>query len=321
MTPTVASTGSTVAAENKIKFNFFPYKNKENLHRIEKEVSGIKHRYLTGIASGSKLDLHGERITENAIRNMQEQGNSGNVLLYADKHGVYYTDDIGILTKSDIAPNGDWIAEFRLYDESDNQGQMTLERVNKLWKQINGIAPYTEPMQKGFSVEGYIPDDGILMMDEGGRRVIDNVILDGCVVVPRPAYPTSIAHSVYKALGEHSPWVLKKEADGFLETLQKDLSVKSLSIYKAIYYLSDNLEITTEKLLEKTSDDKQLTYTLDYMIDGCKELIIKSILQNRKPSSHGEIPQATSKNNTQILSELIKTFDDIEKKLTKELSK
>lgn len=176
---------------------------------VEKDFNGKKRKYLAGIASGIKTDLHGERMTENAIKSFMEQANSEDILLYPDIHGIRSSEDIGILARAEVLPTGDWYTEYRLYDNEDGVGDMTLEKVDKIWRQVNGLPPYRKPRRKGFSVEGYIPDNGILTVDKDGRRVINDVKLDGVVLVPRPAYNDSIAHAVYKALGETPPWITK----------------------------------------------------------------------------------------------------------------
>ena len=89
-----------------IRFVFDLYGNDTSQYAIEKDVgTGLKRRYLKGVASGIAVDGHGERMTEKAINRMQEQANSGEVLLYADKHGVAYTEDIGKLVKAQIDPS------------------------------------------------------------------------------------------------------------------------------------------------------------------------------------------------------------------------
>lgn len=186
-----------------IRFLMYPYLPEQKQHVVEKaDAGGQKRRYLYGIASGMKTDGTGERMTANCVKAMKAQADSGEILLYAGQHGVDHTDDIGRLTSSQITPGGDWVIESRLYDEGDgfDPGSKTLEKANKLWKQLNGLKPYRHPLKKGFSIEGFIPDGGILEMSETGQRVIDNVELDGVLVTPRPAYLPSVAQAVYKAL-------------------------------------------------------------------------------------------------------------------------
>lgn len=177
---------------------------------VEKSVNGVKHRYMCGIASGTRIDQHGERLTQHCIDSIVEQCNKGDVLLYADVHGIKASEDIGILTDCNIDPNGDWVVEFRLYDESDGVDQASLEIADKLWKQLNGLPPYRKPRRKGFSIEGYVPDENGLVDKKEKFGVIDDIVLEGVVVVPEPAYQDSVIHSVYKALGETPEWTHRK---------------------------------------------------------------------------------------------------------------
>lgn len=242
--------------DNRIEFQYQPFDFDNRGHFVEKDEEGKKRRYLKGIVSGTRTDGHGERITDKCIKSFHEQANKGDLLLYADKHGIRFTDDIGILVKSVITPENDWYAEWRLYDESDGVGPNTLERCDKLWRQMLGLPPYKVPKQKGFSVEGYIPPNGIIAMSSDGRRVIDEVALDGAVVVPRPAYKTSIAHALYKALGENSPYLLEKEINSFKASLELDNL--NNSYYKKRYQFQDKLEDMIENvMLNKSLRDKR----------------------------------------------------------------
>lgn len=234
-----------VAQKTRIDIPYHPFHFETKGHTIEKAVEGstVKHRYLRGITSGTKVDGHGERITESCIKDLQEQGKAGTVLLYADRHNVSYTEDIGILVDSEVTPDGDWVCEFRLYDESDGVSQSCLDTIEKLWKQINGLPPYKAPLQKGFSIEGYVPDNGILSVDADGRRVINRIILDGAVVVPRPAYTSSVASSLYKALDENPPWVDAKIEQG-ASAFKTAIAAGEMqnSYFKSSYKYQDKLE-------------------------------------------------------------------------------
>ncbi|MCJ7507833.1 MAG: hypothetical protein MUO85_03765 [candidate division Zixibacteria bacterium] len=174
----------------RISFYLFPFDWEHNNHILEKaDTKGHKRKYLVGVASGIQIDGHGERLTQNAINSIQRQANSGDILLYQDVHGIRDNDDIGILDESDILPNNDWKTSFRLYDEFDDLDENIVKNNDKLWKKFNGVAPYTRKRQKGFSIEGFVPPDKILSFEKDatgriGKRVIDDVILDGVVLVP-----------------------------------------------------------------------------------------------------------------------------------------
>jgi len=253
---------------NRISFKFHPRGNiYKHEHVIEKEENGKKRRYLAGITSGIKIDGHKEKMTENCIKSFMEQANSGNILLYPDVHGIRQTEDIGKLVSAKTLSNNDWYTEYRLYDKDDGIGAVKLERCDDMWKQINGLPPYTRngkpaPKQKGFSVEGVVEDKDIIMSSDGvTERIINNVNLDGVVVVPRPAYLSSIAHSCYKALGEKTPYKIHKDKiRKNIDIIFKDKLHES-EIEKNFYQkredLLDVLDETVEEIMKSNENDKK----------------------------------------------------------------
>jgi len=260
----------------RIAFHFQPYNDVKSEHLVEKDENGKKRRYLRGVSSGLAVDGHGERMTDECIKGFMNQANSGDVLLYPDLHGVRGTDDIGIMTKANITPEGDWMTEYRLYDEEDGVGAHTLERADKMWKQLKGLPPYTKPRQKGFSIEGNIPDGGIAQMAQGGKRVINQVDLDGVVIVPRPAYKTSIAHAVYKALGEQSPWAVAKAIAGRMRSQIMENEIKDM-YYRKRYMVDDALgEEIKSVMCDPANMDK--ANQLNTVFDEYKQIMIELIL-------------------------------------------
>lgn len=317
-----------------INFSFHPYQFDKKNHVLEKsEENGAKRRYLKGIASGMSVDAHGERLTQNCVKSLQDQASSGDLLLYSDKHGIKFTDDIGRVEKSEITPTGDWIIEARLYNQADGIGANTLEKIDKLWKQLNGIPPYTTPKQKGFSIEGYIPDDGIVEMSSDGRRVIDAIDLDGVVVVPRPAYKTSIANSIYKALNENPPWIIEKSINNFKSIIATE-EVQS-SFYKQRYIYNDKLEEEIENImLNDTIRDKsdalktlfnEYSSAMIELIVQSKDNFVRSKVPDRLNSiefnylGKQEIKSINNNNKFIVLKNLFSNLELLEKKLLKEV--
>lgn len=268
-----------------IKFHFHPlgWDNKE--FAIEKSERGMKRRYLRGISSGVKIDGHGERMTENCVKSFSDQAKSGDILLYPDIHGIRSTEDIGILCDHDITKGGDWVTEYRLYDNEDNVGSMTIEKGDKLWRQMNGLPPYTRPKQKGFSIEGDIPDGGIVQMSSDNRRVIDAVNLEGVVVVPRPAYKDSVAHACYKALGEESPWQMSKDVMGRLLSQITDVE-KSEAYFLRRFQIDDALHKAIYDTM--VNDGVNKSNKLNIIFDEYKSLMIDLI--NKSESTFVEFP-------------------------------
>ena len=161
--------------DRNIHLHFHPREFDKGNHVIEKaDSAGRKRRYLCGISSGVKVDEHGERMTEKCIKSFMSQANSGQVLLFPDIHGIKESEDIGFLSKAEILDSNDWHTEFGLWDEGDGIGKNKSEKIDTLWKQVNGLPPYKKARQKGFSIEGIIPETSIIMDNFGNmdRRVL-----------------------------------------------------------------------------------------------------------------------------------------------------
>ena len=264
-----------------IKFHFHPYKYDENQHVIEKADSeGRQRRYLAGISSGLNVDAHGERMSEKCIGSFMNQANSGDILLFPDAHGIQESNDIGILNKAEILPTGDWYTEFRLYDEHDNVGPVKLEKSDTIWKQMNGLPPYQRKRQKGFSIEGIIPDTAIIAssVTELDRSVIDDVMLDGVVLVPRPAYKDSIATAVYKALGETTPY----RRESIQTTIRENVELQDIedNYYKYKWQYLDALEQNIELIMTKVNNNK--SEELQILFDEYSRLMTNLILNSER---------------------------------------
>lgn len=269
----------------KISFQLFPYHyesiDSKNEYLVEKsDPSGRKRRYICGVASGMQIDAHGERLTKNAVQSMMRQANSGDVLLYNDIHGIRDNEDIGILEKAEILPSGDWKTDFRLYDEYDDLGSEIVEKNEKLWKKLNGIPPYTKRRQKGFSIEGYVPEKSILSMQkDGSQRVIDDVMLDGVVLVPRPAY-NSVIEAVYKCLGELSPTVETKVRKQFNSTLSELVNQKETEnkYFTKKYEIENALEDAIKEVMVDKFENKR--ERLEILFEEYKSMIIDLIINS-----------------------------------------
>lgn len=273
-----------------ISFRFHPFNIEKGEHVVEKTYKGVLRRYLRGISSGILRDGHGERMTTKCLKSMHKQGKAGDILLFAGLHGVNFVDDVGVLTNSDVIDNRDWLTEYMLHDPTDGfdpSGQ-TMENVDKLWKQVNGFRPYKHPVQKGFSVEGIIPDGSILdgKTQKDGRiteRVIDDMTLDGVVVVSRPAYLDSVVTAVYKALKELPPQGVEKLHKNLHDTISSKLADEESkrNFYQQFYLINDVLIEKIESIM--AIGDGRESQRLDILLDEYKTALIPLILQ------HGDV--------------------------------
>jgi len=272
-----------IETSGKINFQFLPFKQDQNLHAVERVQKGAKagkRRYLIGVSSGLAVDGHGERMTEKAIDGFLAQANTGEVLLYPDVHGIKSSDDIGRLVKSDILDDGDWQTEFELYDGSEGAQNYQVEKANALWNQVMGLPPYKKARQKGFSIEGSIPEGGF-SMDGKGRRVINSVELDGVVVVPKPAYNTSIAMAIYKALGEKTPQDLKKSLSSKFSELvsRREEENEYYSTKWDFSYVLDEAikEVMENGDIDEASRRQYLEQVFQDFTTGMIDLILRSV--------------------------------------------
>ena len=262
--------------KRKVEFHFGPYAMEQGLFAVEKDESGRKRRYLEGIASGLQVDGHGERMTEQCIKSFQRQAQSGDILLYEGQHGVNFIDDIGKLVGSYVDGTGNWHASFRLYDELDGFAptSATIEKANKVWMQSCGLPPYSVAKQRGFSIEGEIPQGGLQMVDQSGKRIMDDVVLDGVVLVTRPAYNDSIATAVYKALGIPGPWKVKKNLERALtEKMESEDSRETY--YHRRFQLNDALDSEIQRIM--SGPDNERRAQLDTLFDEYKKLAVEEI--------------------------------------------
>jgi hypothetical protein len=269
----------------KISFHFQPNLQKEGKFLdtmiVEKEIDGKKKRYFEGISSGLKKDAHKERVSDRCIKKFMEQANSGDMLLFPDIHGIKQSEDIGILEKATILENGDWWTSYRLYDEDDDPGQYKLEKINNLWKQCMGLPPYKKKKQMGFSIEGIIPEENGIIMSSTGDTILDDIQLDGVVLVPRPAYMDSIANAVYKALDILPPWREEKVQKNIQGKLNQVINEKELKdkYWSKKYDVQDALSQTIEEIMLDAQDMK--IERLSIVFDEYKTAMINLLMESQ----------------------------------------
>lgn len=271
----------TTGIARNISFHFRQYDFENSGHAVYKDTgNGFKRRYLIGVSSGLNTDAHGERMSEKAIKSFLEQANAGEILLYPDVHGIKDSEDIGILTKAEILENGDWYTEYRLYDEYDEVGPSKLEKIDTIWKQMNGLPPYGKPRQKGFSIEGSIPEESVLYGETENLKqgILDAVNLDGVVLVSKPAYQDSIATSIYKALGQTTPGRKKSLQESLTQNIEEEEEEENY--YRLKWKIHDALESSIERVMRKNNNNKE--QELNILFDEYKVILTDLILKSER---------------------------------------
>jgi hypothetical protein len=301
MIDSVTATNQT--ARKNITIGMWPYNATHKNHYLTKSDNGKKRRYLVGISSGSKFDGHEERMTEKCIKSFMDQANSGMVLLYPDVHGIKASEDIGKLITCKILQDGDWYTEYQLYEASDGIGPVKSEKIDTIWKQITGQPPYDKPLQKGFSIEGYIPDESILSADQDSqgnlrKRIIDDVRLDGVCLVPKQAYKPAVASFAYKALGEITPYRADKVRKDIKGELQRKLDTEKSSneYFKKRWDLMDALDSSIEKIMSGKSANRE--NELEIIFDEYAKMMVELIIQSEAMFTKDESKTETDNNIT-----------------------
>lgn len=316
--------------ENKrqIVFRFHPYEYEtlgNTLTKSEKGAKGEKKKrmYLRGISSGLMKDGQGERMTPNCIKSMHKQASSGDIVLHAGKHGKDFQDDIGILTASSVTKDGDWLTEYRLYDELDEPvvGTQTVQTAKKVWAKLNGIFPYTKRAQKGFSIEGIYYDRDIIGGEKQADgsvtgRVINDIQLDHVVLVNRPAYGDSVATSIYKSLGEYMPEQRETIKKGLMDSFSKKIQdrEKEDSYYKSMYTLNGTLEDEIVNIMRMKDDRKALR--LEMLFDEYKTAAIPLIMQYAQIFRMDDSQDGEEGIDTPSVAEVLKSITATVKELT-----
>lgn len=247
---------------------------------IIKDENGKQKRYLKGVSSGINIDAHGERMTEKAIKSFGDQAQKGEILLYADKHGIAQSDDIGRLVDFEITKDNEWLTTYQLYDGSEGAQNYQVERANTVFNQIAGNPPYKKPMQKGFSIEGWIPKGGFITSpNPDGSKSIDEVMLDGVVVVNRPAYESSVANAIFKCLGEKPPWQKAEKDMG--SKIREKVQIEELKekFWRGRMTIISALEEEIEDIMinDEIQDKSQ---ALEATMDDFKGLMIELVLSS-----------------------------------------
>lgn len=240
---------------------------------IEKtDEQGRKRRYVKGICSGTHVDAHNERMNANCIAGFDKQFQERDILLFADVHGIKASEDIGIMVDSEVQGDN-WIVEYRLYDEQDGIGQAKLETINTLWKQMNGLPPYTKPMVKGLSIEAYVYAGGYAPK-EGDVVVINEAELIGVIICDRPAYQESELTPVEKSRRSK---VCRDIAGRLKESIALD-DIRD-NYYSQRYELEDALYREIKNIMLHESEDSReaiLSATFDEFRDLNLQLIRES---------------------------------------------
>lgn len=172
---------------------------KKSFERIDSD--GVSHMYIAGLASGTGIDHHNERMSETAIQAFAKAVEEGmylpngelSLIPLRSGHRKEWDDILGYVTKAEVdSDNNLWI-EAELDENSST--------ARDLFAKLNAPAKAKRPLQLGFSVGGRIKEAGYEFntITKEKIRVIKDVLLREISVVGSPAYPTAYVEAFSKA--------------------------------------------------------------------------------------------------------------------------
>ena len=170
----------------------------------DKDGNEIEEKYVEGVASGTELDLHGDRMAPSAIKSMAKSLKQHVIALNAE-HDTSWLGELGDIDKLKIAENNDLGIKAKLNEMSS---------AKDLWYAL------TEQNKKlGLSIGGYVKDYEMVKEGEGDDakwvRLYKEIDLDHIAVTSRPAYPKSWVSNIAKSIKikTDNELILKKETE------------------------------------------------------------------------------------------------------------
>ena len=269
----------------------------------DKDGNEIEERYVEGIASGTELDLHGDRMAPSAIKSMAKSLKQHVIALNAE-HDTSWLGELGDINKLAVAENNDLGIKAKLNEMSS---------AKDLWYAL------TEKNKKlGLSIGGYVKDYEMVKEGEGDDakwvRLYKEIDLDHIAVTSSPAYPKSWISNIAKSIKikDDKKLIMKvrEKNEKKSRRSQRDKKLRTLArkIVKKIQVMEADL------LLE-------LTYTGLQACDESLLLIIERSLNMAKKDVSLEAEEAKKKAETLATPEDEKSEDKAEDKEEKSKEK
>jgi phage head maturation protease len=159
-------------------------------------VDAAGQKMLTGVASSTVKDLHGDRMTENAIAEM-ERAAGQNLTIFLN-HSYEVPEDVaGSVVDANVTRTADGEIVDLHFNIAINEEN---ERAVKAWAAIKG-SENRRPTKLGLSIGAMIPEGGATWDATAKGYVINHIELLETSIVGVPANPRSWVEYAVKALG------------------------------------------------------------------------------------------------------------------------
>jgi len=168
----------------------------------DKDGKEVEERYVEGVASGTELDLHGDRMAPSAIESMAKSLKK-HVIALNSEHDTSWLGELGDIDKLEVAKNNDLEIKAKLNEMSSS---------NDLW-----IALTKQNKKLGLSIGGHVKEYETVKEGKKGEekwiRVYKEIDLDHIAVTSSPAYPKSWVSNIAKSIKNSDKSLLKKVED------------------------------------------------------------------------------------------------------------
>ena len=228
----------------------------------------VEERYVEGIASGTELDKHGDRMAPSAIESMAKSLKQHIVALNAE-HDTSWLGELGDIDKLEVSENNDLELKAKLNEMSS---------AKDLWYALT-----KQNKKLGLSIGGYVKEYEMVKEGEEGDtkwvRLYKEIDLDHIAVTSSPAYPKSWVSNIAKSINKNKKELLKKIEENKKEKSresQKNKKLRELAkgiarsiqelesdlllefVYKGLFFLNDNQILLLERSLDMAKKDVSL---------------------------------------------------------------
>ena len=258
----------------------------------DKDGNKVKEKYVEGVASGTELDLHGDRMAPSAIESMAKSLKQ-HVIALNTEHDTSWLGELGDIDKLEVAENNDLGIKAKLNEMSS---------AKDLWYAL------TEQNKKlGLSIGGYVKDYEMVKEGEGDDekwvRLYKEIDLDHIAVTSSPAYPKSWVSNIAKSIKNKNDKKLirkvEKENKEKSKRSQRDKKLRTLA-RKIVRRVQ---EMEADLLLELTftglqSCDKSLLLIIERGLNMTKENVSLEAEEAKKKADAEESKLKDEKANT-----------------------
>jgi phage head maturation protease len=238
----------------------------------DKDGNEIEERYVEGVASGTELDKHGDRMAPSAIESMAKSLKQHVINLNVE-HDTSWAGELGDIAELNVSDDNDLGIKAKLNEMSS---------ANDLWYALT-----KQNKKLGLSIGGYVKDYEMVKEGKGDEakwvRLYKKIDLDHIAVTSRPAYPKSWVSNIAKSIKDDDENLLKKvKSEDNLENeeksrvSQKEKRIRELArsiarsiqklesdlllelCYKGLMFCNEEQILLLERSLEMTNKDVSL---------------------------------------------------------------